>query len=441
VYNEARSMTGIYLYVSNQMTLGMRPYLLRPTLQTTYISLRPYRIVMSRPASTDANGDLKRHKTGLAPLDASRLVVKRNENPRTCPDAKDLVFGRTFTNHMLTVPWNNITGWGEPKIEAYGPFQMDPSTTVLHYASTLFEGLKAYRDPQNKIRLFRPYKNMERMNRSAERLCLPTFDGDELIKLIKKLVDLDQDWVPKEDGYSLYIRPTLIGAQPSLGVSDNTEALLFVILSPVGPYYSTGVKPVALEANLDYVRAWPGGSGNAKLGANYAPSVLPAKEAASRGYQQILWLFGEEHWLTEVGTMNMFVVLKKDNGILEVVTPPLNGMILPGVTRDSILEMLRDHQAGKIQIEGVPEIEVNEREINMKEILEASKNGTLEEMFGAGTAAVVSPVDKIGYNGQDIKVPVTSSGFGIIAEPILKQLSNIQWGKIDHPWSITVESD
>lgn len=265
-----------------------------------------------------------------------------------------------------------------------------------------------------------------------------TFDGDELIKLIRKLIEMDQDWIPNQAGYSLYVRPTLIGTQPSLGVGANSEALLFVILSPVGPYYATGVKPVALEANPARVRAWPGGIGDAKLGANYGPAILPQREAAERGYQQNLWLFGEEHYLTEVGTMNLFVVLKNDDGSFEVVTPPLNGTILPGVTRDSVLSLLRDHSAGKTELAGLPKITVSEREIKMQELVDAAHDDKLVEVFGAGTAAVISPVNKIGYLGKDIAVPVKESGFGPVAEVVLETLSNIQWGKVEHPWSVPV---
>ena len=385
--------------------------------------------------------DTKRQKTDISPLDSSRLEFEQNPNPRKRPPANELVFGKTFTNHMLSIPWNASTGWGAPKIHAYGPLQMDPSCVVLHYAPTLFEGLKAYKDPKGQVLLFRPDKNMARMNRSAHRLMLPTFESDELIKLIKKLVETDQEWVPSEPGYSLYIRPTLIGTANSLGVGANTEALLFVILSPVGNYYASGIKPVSLEANPDYVRAWPGGTGDAKIGANYGPCILPQMEAASRGYQQNLWLFGDDHKLTEVGTMNMFIVLRQSDGSLEVVTPPLNGMILPGVTRDSIVELLQAHARGETVLDGLSaKVQMNEREITMGEVQEAAQQGRLVEIFGAGTAAVVSPVDCIGYLGKDIKVPTGENGFGPVSEVVLNKLKAIQWGHEDHPWSWPITS-
>ncbi|KAI3628083.1 BAT2 [Malassezia furfur] len=353
--------------------------------------------------------------TTPAPLDASRLKVEKNPKAGTPPPPEQLVFGQTFTDHMLVVPWTAEGGWGEPKIQAYSPLSLQPSSIIFHYAPSLFEGLKAYKNPKGE-----------------------TFDGDELVKLLKKLVEIDANWVPDKEGYSLYLRPTLIGTQPSLGVGETKEALLFVIMSPVGPYYSSGVKPVALEANPERVRAWPGGTGNAKLGANYGPCILPQREAAKKGYQQNLWLFGDEHYLTEVGTMNLFVVLKNDDGSYEVVTPPLNGMILPGVTRDSVLGLLRAHESGESPLPNLPKIHVSEREIKMQELQDAAAQGKLVEVFGAGTAAVISPVDRIGYMGKDIHVPVTSSGFGPVAEVMLNRMSAIQWGKVEHPWSVPV---
>ncbi|WFC98618.1 branched-chain-amino-acid transaminase [Malassezia yamatoensis] len=377
--------------------------------------------------------------SSVSPLDASRLKIEKNPKAGTPPPPEQLVFGKTFTDHMLTVPWTMEGGWGEPKIQPYAPLAFEPSSIVFHYAPTLFEGLKAYKDPKGNVRLFRPDLNAARLNRSADRLSLPTLDGDQLVQLLKKIVEIDSNWVPDKEGYSLYVRPALIGTQASLGVGATTEALLFVIMSPVGPYYSSGVKPVALEANPDRVRAWPGGTGDAKIGANYGPCILPQREAAKKGYQQNLWLFGDEHYLTEVGTMNLFVVLKLDNDTWEVVTPPLNGMILPGVTRASVLDLLRDHEKGQSTLPNLPKIKVSEREIKMQELLQAEKNGNLVEVFGAGTAAVISPVDRIGYMGKDIHVPVTDSGFGPVADEVLKRVSAIQWGKVEHPWSVPVK--
>ncbi|KAG8906611.1 hypothetical protein FRB99_006481 [Tulasnella sp. 403] len=343
------------------------------------------------------------------------------------------------TDHMLTIPWTTSDGWGAPRIHPYGPLSLEPCSTVLHYCQTVFEGMKAYRDENGKVTLFRPDMNMRRMVRSAQRVALPSFDGNELIKLIKKLVALDAHWIPQVPGYSLYIRPTLIGNQSALGVGPPNQALLFVICSPVGPYYKGGFKPVKLLATTEYVRAVPGGTGSYKLGANYAPCLIPQAEAMKKGYDQNLWLLGEEHLLTEVGTMNLFVVLKKDDGTIELVTPPLEDVILPGVTRDSVLALARDHAAGLLRLPGLPsKLQVSERAITMGEVKNAAANGQLLEVFGSGTAAIVCPVKTIGYMGSDIPVPVGEEGMGPITKALLDEIVKRQLGVVESEWSVTV---
>jgi len=283
--------------------------------------------------------------------------------------------------------------------------------------------------------------NMKRMNNSAQRLALPTFDGDALLECIKQLISLERNWIPKEPGHSLYIRPTMIGTNGTLGVQPPTEALLFVICSPAGPYYPQGFKPVALYGTTDaeYIRAAPGGTGAFKLAANYAPGVVAQKTAAKAGYVQNLWLHGEEHWLTEVGTMNLFVVFKGEDGVTELVTPPLDGMILPGVTRDSVLALARSHASGGKRLKGLPDrLKVSERPVNMGEIIAASKTGRLVELFGAGTAAVVTPVEKIGYLGSDVMIPTGDDGMGPISRPLWKELVGIQTGEIESEWNCLV---
>ncbi|EKM60902.1 uncharacterized protein PHACADRAFT_247124 [Phanerochaete carnosa HHB-10118-sp] len=289
--------------------------------------------------------------------------------------------------------------------------------------------------------MFRPDMNMKRMNRTAQRIALPTFDGNAVIELIKQLIRIDKHWIPDKEGYSLYIRPTFIGTQAALGIAPPREALLFVICSPVGPYYPQGFKPVALYGTTEHSRAAPGGIGAYKLGANYAPGVMVQKEAAKKGYVQNLWLHGPDHHITEVGTMNAFVVFKHSDGVTEIVTPPLDGMILPGVTRDSVLALARDHASGKTPLKGMPEGKfiVNERPVTMKEVVEAAEKGQLVEFFGTGTAAVISPVDRIGYLGQDLHIPVGADGMGPVSRPVWKQLVGIQTGKIPHPWSVLVD--
>ncbi|WWC71077.1 branched-chain amino acid aminotransferase [Kwoniella pini CBS 10737] len=370
-------------------------------------------------------------------LDPSLLKISKTTTPKTPLPPSKLVFGKTFTDHMLTINWNSANGWATPEIKPYAPLELDPSSTVFHYAFTLFEGMKAYRQEDGTVRLFRPDMNMARMNRSATRIALPTFDGEALTELIKKLVVLDSEWIPKEKGYSLYIRPTLIGTQNALGVGPSSDAMLFVICSPVGPYYASGFKPVQLLATTKFVRAAPGGTGGYKLGANYAPGVVPQAEAAKEGYSQNLWLLGDEHALTEVGTMNLFVAFKNPDGTVELVTPPLDDVVLPGVTRDSALQLARQHAKGELVVPGLPEkLVVSERKLIMADLVEAEKNGTLVEVFGTGTAAIVSAVDKIGYEGRDIQIPTGPEGLGNIAKGLLDRIIAIQTGEIEHPWSV-----
>lgn len=374
----------------------------------------------------------------LADIDVSKLEIMKTTQHKTMPPLSNLKFGQHFTDHMLTIPWSLQSGWGTPRIKPYGPLELDPSCSVLHYAQTIFEGLKAYKNSSGRVTLFRPDLNMKRMNTSAARIALPTFDGAAFLELIKELVRLDKNWIPTEPGYSLYIRPTMIGTQKAVRVTPPDEALLFVILSPVGPYYPAGFKPVSLYGTTEYIRAAPGGTGAYKLGVNYAPGILPQKEAAKKGYDQNLWLYGPEHYLTEVGTMNLFVVFKR-NGTYEIVTPPLDGMILPGVTRDSVLALGRDHESRKLRLTGLDnDVVVSERPVTMKEIQEASRAGQLVEMFGAGTAAVISAVDKIGYMGGDILIPTGKEGMGPVAHAMWKELVGRQTGVIPSEWSVAV---
>ncbi|CCK72867.1 uncharacterized protein KNAG_0M00140 [Huiozyma naganishii CBS 8797] len=370
----------------------------------------------------------------LASLDASKVKIT-NVREHSVPKPNDqLVFGKTFTDHMLAIEWTAEKGWGVPEIQPYGPLTLDPSACVFHYGFELFEGLKAYKTSDNKITMFRPDMNMARMNKSAARICLPKFDSEELIKLMGKLIQQDKHLIPEGQGYSLYVRPTLIGTTPALGVSTPDRALLFVITSPVGPYYKTGFKAVRLEATDYATRAWPGGVGDKKLGANYAPCILPQLQAASRGYQQNLWLFGPEKNITEVGTMNVFFAFKNSaTGKKELVTAPLDGTILEGVTRDSILTLARERLDPK-------EWEINERYFSINEVAEKAAKGELLEAFGAGTAAVVSPIKEVGWQGKDIQVPLLpGEQSGALTKQIAQWISEIQYGKVQHGnWSRVV---
>jgi branched-chain amino acid aminotransferase len=290
--------------------------------------------------------------------------------------------------------------------------------------------MKAYVDDSDSIRFFRPDKNMERMNNSMKRLYLPSFDEEAFLECIKELVKVDKDWIPRGEGYSLYMRPTGISSHPFLGVGAAQNAKLYCILSPVGPYYPTGFAPVSLLAGDEYVRAWPGGTGNAKVGGNYGPTIKPQVEAAEKGYSQVCWLFGEDHHITEVGTMNLFFLWKNSDGKTELVTAPLSrGDILPGVTRDSVLQLARewgDH-------------EVSERNITMAEVVAAVDEGRMIEAFGCGTAAVLSPIQLIHYNGKDLNIPLADGQVGDMCKRLWDEITGIQYGKIDHPWSIRVD--
>ncbi|KAJ5813920.1 uncharacterized protein N7503_000670 [Penicillium pulvis] len=369
----------------------------------------------------------------LASLDASKLTVTKTQTPKELTPNKDLVFGKTFTDHMISIEWTAEDGWHTPRIVPYQNLSLDPSTCVFHYAFECFEGMKAYKDKTGGTRLFRPNKNMERLNKSSARIALPKFDGDELVKLIGEFVKLEDRFIPDARGYSLYLRPTMIGTQKTLGVGPPGSALLFVIASPVGPYYPTGFKAISLEATDYAVRAWPGGVGDKKLGANYAPCILPQLEAASRGFQQNLWLFGEEEYVTEVGTMNLFIALKnKETGKKELITAPLDGTILEGVTRDSVLALARE----RLEPQGWV---ISERKIRMSDVAEAAEEGRMIEVFGAGTAAIVSPVRNISYRGKLVDCGLKKEEeAGEIALQMKNWIESIQHGDEVHEWSHVV---
>ncbi|KAK1759689.1 mitochondrial branched-chain-amino-acid aminotransferase [Echria macrotheca] len=363
-------------------------------------------------------------------IDPSKLVVEKTTTPGALKKPEDLIFGRNFTDHMLTIEWNKTSGWLAPHITPYQNLSLDPATCVFHYAFECFEGMKAYKDREGKIRLFRPDKNMERFNKSAARIALPTFAPTALIDLIATFAKLESRFIPEQRGYSLYLRPTMIGTQKTLGVGPPGSALLYVIASPVGPYYPTGFKAVSLEATDYAVRAWPGGVGDKKLGANYAPCIVPQREAMSRGFQQNLWLFGEEEYVTEVGTMNFFVAMRdKETGQKTLVTAPLDGTILEGVTRDSVLSLARERLA--------PEgWKIEERKYTMKEIDEAANEGRLIEAFGAGTAAIVSPVRSISWRGKLVHCGLQDhEESGEIAAKMKTWMEDRQYGDDEHEWS------
>ncbi|KAL4658307.1 branched-chain-amino-acid aminotransferase, cytosolic-like isoform X3 [Arapaima gigas] len=359
---------------------------------------------------------------------SSDMTVERSATLKPKPDPSSLIFGKHFSDHMLTIHWSQQEGWGTPHIKPFQNLSLHPASSALHYSIELFEGMKAFRGDDKLVRLFRPMLNMERMHRSAERCCLPLFDKAELLECIRKLVELDQEWVPYSSDASLYIRPTFIGTEPSLGVSRAGHALLFVIVGPVGPYFATGAfNPVSLLADPTYVRAWRGGVGEFKIGGNYGPTIAVQNEANKLGCQQVLWLYGEQEEITEVGTMNLFIYWTTESGERELVTPPLDGIILPGVTRQSLLDLA--HQWG--------EFKVTERTVTMKELLAALDLGRVLEVFGSGTACVVCPVGSLLYKGKTYEIPTMKNG-PHLAKRFHKELIDIQYGRVKSDWTMLV---
>lgn len=362
--------------------------------------------------------------------DLSIQECKPNER-KPKPEWSKLLFGKSFNDHMFEVHWNQDKGWGQPLICPVHNFSLHPSAKVFHYAQELFEGIKAFHGIDGKIRIFRPDMNMKRMRASAERISLPDFDANELIECLKKLIRIDAEWVPPYGTEaSLYIRPTYIGTEAALGVTSSKDAILYIICSPVGPYFgNSAVKPISLLADPKFVRAWPGGVGDKKLGSNYAPTLVVQKLAEKLGFQQVLWLYGDDHQLTEVGTMNIFVFLINDKGEKELVTPPLKeGIILPGVTRLSLLELSKLWN----------EFKVTERHINMAEVKQLIKENRLLEMFGAGTACIVCPIGRIKYMNEDIIIPTLPEAQSLQMR-LFNSLRDIQYGRVAHDWCPPIE--
>jgi len=363
--------------------------------------------------------------TPIRAVSVNDVIIERTTNPKAKPENCDtLPFGSVFTDHMLEIDWTAKDGWAAPVIKPFGDLNMHPASSCMHYAIQLFEGMKAYRRPDGKVQMFRPDKNMERMHNSAERSSLPLFDKEEMLKCITALVDIDRDWIPDSTKASLYIRPTMIGTEPTLGVSPPTSAKMFCILCPVGPYFATGgFNPVSLHADASVVRAFEGGCGNYKMGANYGPTIKPHTEAMKKGHQQILWLYGPEHYITEVGTMNIMIYWRNSDGELELVTPPIEqGVILPGVTRHSLLALAREWN----------EFKVSTRPVTMAELVTALDDGRVIEVFGAGTACVVCPVNKVTYGDRTLHIPTMDNG-PKLATRFLHTLNDIQYGNVDKP--------
>jgi branched-chain amino acid aminotransferase len=350
--------------------------------------------------------------------------VKSNNLKKKYEDADKLKFGKIFTDYMLTMEYSTDKGWHNNKIRPYEDFRLDPAAMVLHYGQAMFEGMKAYRTQDGRTLLFRPRDNFVRMNSSARRLCMPEIDVDEVYEGLLELIRIEKDWIPDRLNTSLYIRPTMIATDPYLGVKASDSYLFFIILSPVGPYYPEGLAPVKIFVENEYVRAVKGGMGYTKAAANYAASILAGELAKKIGYSQVLWLDGvERKYVEEVGSMNICFQIGD-----EMITPALNGSILPGITRDSALTLGREMG-----------LKVSERQISIEEIYAAAEKGTLNDVFGTGTAAVISPVGELNWNGKIISV--NGGQAGKLALALYGKLTGIQYGKEKdtHGWVVEVK--
>jgi branched-chain amino acid aminotransferase len=351
-------------------------------------------------------------------------VPERERKPKPKDESK-LGFGKVYSDHMFTMQWAAERGWHEPVIGKYGPLQLDPATLVFHYGQTIFEGLKAYRTDVGTINLFRPDRNAERFNLSAARLDMPAIEPKDWLEAMYALVDLDKDWVPRTYGTSLYIRPFMIATEPYLGLKSSHQFLFLIITGPVGAYYPEGFNPVKIQVCEKYSRAAAGGLGAAKTAANYAASLLAEKEAHQAGFTQVLWLdAAERKYAEEVGAMNIFFKIK---GTL--ITPGLGGTSLAGVTRESVLTLARQW--------GIP---AEERRISIDEVVAAHGKGELDEVFGAGTAAVISPVGLLNYKGKNLTI--ADGKTGPLAQRLFDEIIGMQYGKKPDPfhWIVSLES-
>ncbi len=352
--------------------------------------------------------------------EAIRIIRAATKKPK--PKDSELGFGTVFTDHMFLAGFQEEKGWYDPRIEPYGPLTLDPATAVFHYAQAIFEGLKAFRGVDGRVRLFRPDKHVERLNNSAKRMCIPPLDPDWALRSLVDLVGLERDWVPASLGTSLYVRPTIIATEPFLGVRPARAYVYFVILSPVGAYYAEGMNPVKILVVDKYVRAVPGGVGAAKTGGNYAASLFASEEAHHAGFTQVLWLDGaERRYVEEVGTMNIMFRLGD-----QVVTPPLTGSILPGVTRDSALTLLREWG-----------LSVCERQIDIHEVIAAARSGMLREAWGTGTAAVISPVGELSHRGE--RIAINAGRIGELTQHLYQAIVEIQYAKVPDTRGWTLE--
>lgn len=351
-----------------------------------------------------------------------QIKIQKTSCPKEKPDDNTLGFGQIFTDHMFLMDYTPEQGWHDARIVPFGNLSMHPASTVFHYGAEIFEGLKAYRTKSGDVQLFRPMENFMRMNDSAKRLCMPPLDKEFALHALETFVSLEKDWVPHKEGTSLYLRPFLFGADPTLGVHTIKNAMFVIIASPVGSYYKEGINPVKIMIESEDVRAVRGGTGYAKCGGNYAASYRAAEKAEEKGFSQVLWLDGvSRKYIEEVGAMN---VMFKINDV--VVTPELTGSILPGITRKSCIQILQDKG-----------IKVEERLISIDELAQAVKTGTLQEAWGCGTAAVVSPIGELRYMDSDYVI--NGGKIGSVTQMLYDTLTGIQWGNIPDPYNWTVK--
>lgn len=357
-------------------------------------------------------------------MELAKNLLPADKQKAKPSDEGKLGFGQIFSDHMYKLDYLEGQGWHNPRIEPYGPFAMDPAALVLHYGQEVFEGLKAYRGADGGIYMFRPQANVERMIKSCERMCIPEPPRDAILEHMSELVRVEKDWIPKSPGTSLYIRPTAIATEACLGVKVSREYLFFIIVGPVGAYYAEGFAPTKIYVEEKYIRAAAGGTGAAKTSGNYACSLKAAEEAHASGYTQVLWLDAcDKKSIEEVGTSNMFCVIGD-----EVITPPLGGSILPGITRDSVIQICRNWN-----------LTVAERRVTIDELLAAQADGSLKEMFATGTAAVVSPVGLIAYRAKEY--PVGGGQVGELSRRLYDELLGIQLGTKPDPFNWVVRVD
>lgn len=343
-------------------------------------------------------------------------IIKR-EVLKEKPDFKNLGFGRIFTDYMFVMDYEEGKGWINPRIEPYGPISLEPSAMIFHYGQETFEGLKAYKNEKGEVRMFRMKDNLKRLNRSNDRMGMPEIDVDFVFEAIKTLVDLERDWIPTLPETSLYVRPFVIATDPFLGVRAASQYKLMVILSPVGAYYPEGMNPTKIYVEDQFIRAAVGGTGEAKTAGNYAASIKAFEKARAAGYSQVLWLDGKERkYVEEVGTSNAF--FKIDS---RIITAPLEGTILPGITRDTAIRIMREWG-----------FEVDERRLTIDEVFEAEKNGLLEEVFATGTAAVISPIGSLTYKGESIEI--NQMEIGTLTKKLYDTITGIQYGAVEDPY-------